>query len=160
MPRCCPLSDEMTMKTTLRLAALSALLMSTLAQAAELIPIDVHRDANCGCCKKWIAHLESNGFKVNDHVESNMSEVKQRLGVAPRLASCHTGVIDGKFVEGHVPADQVLALRKRDDLLGIAAPGMPMGSPGMEMDGSSDAYQVIGLTRDGEDVVVADYPAR
>jgi hypothetical protein len=160
MPRCCPLSDEMTMKTTLRLAALSALLMSTLAQAAELIPIDVHRDANCGCCKKWIAHLESNGFKVNDHVESNMSEVKQRLGVAPRLASCHTGVIDGKFVEGHVPADQVLALRKRDDLLGIAAPGMPMGSPGMEMDGSSDAYQVIGLTRDGKDVVVADYPAR
>eukprot|EP01132_Coremiostelium_polycephalum_P022366 gene22366-26544_t len=89
------------MKTTLRLAALSALLMSTLAQAAELIPIDVHRDANCGCCKKWIAHLESNGFKVNDHVESNMSEVKQRLGVAPRLASRHTGVIDGKFVEGH-----------------------------------------------------------
>jgi hypothetical protein len=150
----------MTMKTTLRLAALSALLMSTLAQAAELIPIDVHRDANCGCCKKWIAHLESNGFKVNDHVESNMSEVKQRLGVAPRLASCHTGVIDGKFVEGHVPADQVLALRKRDDLLGIAAPGMPMGSPGMEMNGSSDAYQVIGLTRDGKDVVVADYPAR
>ncbi|MBT1265729.1 DUF411 domain-containing protein [Pseudomonas sp. VS38] len=148
------------MKTTLRLAALSALLMSTLAQAAELIPIDVHRDANCGCCKKWIAHLESNGFKVNDHVESNMSEVEQRLGVAPRLASCHTGVIDGKFVEGHVPADQVLALRKRDDLLGIAAPGMPMGSPGMEMDGSSDAYQVIGLTRDGKDVVVADYPAR
>ncbi|NVZ13406.1 MULTISPECIES: DUF411 domain-containing protein [unclassified Pseudomonas] len=148
------------MKTTLRLAALSALLMSTLAQAAELIPIDVHRDANCGCCKKWIAHLESNGFKVNDHVESNMSEVKQRLGVAPRLASCHTGVIDGKFVEGHVPADQVLALRKRDDLLGMAAPGMPMGSPGMEMDGSSDAYQVIGLTRDGKDVVVADYPAR
>jgi len=160
MPCCCPLSDEMTMKTTLRLAALSALLMSPLAQAGELIPIDVHRDANCGCCKKWIAHLESNGFKVNDHVEANMSEVKQRLGVAPRLASCHTGVIDGKFVEGHVPADQVLALRKRDDLLGIAAPGMPLGSPGMEMDGSSDAYQVIGLTRDGKDVVVADYPAR
>ncbi|UVH52262.1 DUF411 domain-containing protein [Pseudomonas sp. CBSPBW29] len=148
------------MKTTLRLAVLSALLISPLAQAAELIPIDVHRDANCGCCKKWIAHLESNGFKVNDHVETNMSEVKQRLGVAPRLASCHTGVIDGKFVEGHVPADQVLALRKRDDLLGIAAPGMPLGSPGMEMDGSSDAYQVIGLTRDGKDVVVADYPAR
>ncbi|MGQ7863067.1 DUF411 domain-containing protein [Pseudomonas sp. 32A] len=148
------------MKTTLRLAVLAALLISPLAQAAELIPIDVHRDANCGCCKKWIAHLESNGFKVNDHVETNMSEVKQRLGVAPRLASCHTGVIDGKFVEGHVPADQVLALRKRDDLLGIAAPGMPLGSPGMEMDGSSDAYQVIGLTRDGKDVVVADYPAR
>ncbi|MGO4611019.1 DUF411 domain-containing protein, partial [Variovorax sp. 2RAF20] len=75
------------MKTTLRLAALGALFISSLAQAAELIPIDVHRDANCGCCKKWIAHLEANGFQVNDHVETNMSEVKQRLGVPPRLAS-------------------------------------------------------------------------
>ncbi|AZE23358.1 CopG protein [Pseudomonas chlororaphis subsp. aureofaciens] len=150
---------RLPMHNTLRLAALSALLVGSLAQAADLIPIDVHRDANCGCCKKWIEHLQANGFKVNDHVESNMSEVKQRLGVAPRLASCHTAVINGKFVEGHVPADQVLALSKRDDLLGVAAPGMPMGSPGMEMDGMpADAYQVIGLTKDGKDVVVADYP--
>ncbi|WP_449102488.1 DUF411 domain-containing protein [Pseudomonas extremaustralis] len=147
------------MKTTLRLALLSALFTAPLIQAADLIPIDVHRDANCGCCKHWISHLESNGFKVNDHVEANMSEVKQRLGVAPRLGSCHTAVIDGKFVEGHVPAEQVLALRKRDDLLGIAAPGMPLGSPGMEVNGRSKAYQVIGLTRDGNDVVVAEYPA-
>jgi hypothetical protein len=147
------------MKTTLRLAALGALFISSLAQAVELIPIDVHRDANCGCCKKWIAHLEANGFQVNDHVETNMSEVKQRLGVPPRLASCHTAVINGKFVEGHVPADQVLALSK-SDLLGVAAPGMPMGSPGMEMDGMADAYQVIGLTKNGTDKVVADYPAR
>lgn len=147
------------MKSTLRLAALSALFLGSLAQATELIPIDVHRDANCGCCKKWISHLESNGFKVNDHVETNMSAVKQRQGVTQRLASCHTAVIDGKFVEGHVPAEQVMALRKRADLLGVAAPGMPMGSPGMEMDGMSDAYQVIGLTRDGSEVVVADYPA-
>ena len=147
------------MKTTLRLAALSALFISSLAQAAELIPIDVHRDANCGCCKKWITHLQANGFKVNDHVETNMSEVKQRLGVPPRLASCHTGVINGKFVEGHVPAEQVLALSKRSDLLGVAAPGMPMGSPGMEMDGMADAYQVIGLSKNGTDEVIADYPA-
>ena len=147
------------MKTTLRLALLSALFTAPLIQAADLIPIDVHRDANCGCCKHWISHLENNGFKVNDHVEANMSEVKQRLGVAPRLGSCHTAVIDGKFVEGHVPAEQVLALRKRDDLLGIAAPGMPLGSPGMEVNGRSKAYQVIGLTRDGNDVVVAEYPA-
>lgn len=147
------------MKITLRLAALSALFITSLAQAAELIPIDVHRDANCGCCKKWIAHLEANGFKVNDHVETNMSEVKQRLGVPPRLASCHTGVINGKFVEGHVPAEQVLALSKRSDLLGVAAPGMPMGSPGMEMDGMADGYQVIGLSKNGTDEVIADYPA-
>lgn len=148
------------MHTSLRLAALGTLLISSLAQAAELIPIDVHRDANCGCCTAWITHLEANGFKVNDHVEPNMSEVKQRLGVAPRLASCHTGVINGKFVEGHVPAEQVLALAKRDDLLGMAVPGMPTGSPGMEMGGVVDAYQVIGLTRNGTDEVIADYPGK
>lgn len=149
------------MKHRLRLAALSALFITSLAQAAGSIDIDVHRDANCGCCKKWIEHLQANGFNVRDHVDADMSAVKQRLGVAPRLGSCHTAVIDGKFVEGHVPAEQVLALRKRDDLLGIAAPGMPMGSPGMEVDGmGAEAFQIIGLTRDGRDVLVADYPAR
>ncbi|WP_095109866.1 DUF411 domain-containing protein [Pseudomonas sp. Irchel 3E20] len=148
------------MKTSLRLAALSALFISSLAQASELIPIDVHRDANCGCCKAWIKHLQDNGFAVTDHVEPNMSAVKQRLGVAPRLASCHTGVINGQFVEGHVPAEQVLALMKRPDLLGVAAPGMPTGSPGMEMGDSRDAYQVIGLHKNGTDEVIADYPAR
>lgn len=146
------------MKTPLRVAALSALLLSGMAHAAEPLTIDVHRDANCGCCKTWISHLQTNGFKVNDHVEADMSSVKQRLGVQPRLASCHTGVINGKFVEGHVPADQVVALTRRDDLKGIAVPGMPIGSPGMEMGDRKDAYQVIGLTQEGRDVVVAEYP--
>jgi len=86
------------------LTAIASLLIVSAAYAAEPLTIDVHRDANCGCCKKWIAHLEANGFKVVDHVEADMSSVKQGLGVAPRLASCHTAVIDGKFVEGHVPA--------------------------------------------------------
>ncbi|AXI61422.1 metal-binding protein [Pseudomonas kribbensis] len=147
------------MKKTFHLLLLPMLMIGSLAQAADLIPIKVHRDANCGCCKKWISHLEANGFKVEDHVEADMSRFKQQHGVPPRLASCHTAIINGKFVEGHVPAEQVLALSKRDDLLGVAAPGMPMGSPGMEMDGMSDAYQVIGLKKDGADVVVADYPA-
>ena len=146
------------MKTPLRVAALSALLLSGMAHAAEPLTIDVHRDANCGCCKTWISHLQANGFKVNDHVEADMSSVKQRLGVQPRLASCYTGVINGKFVEGHVPADQVVALTRRDDLKGIAVPGMPIGSPGMEMGDRKDAYQVIGLTQEGRDVVVAEYP--
>lgn len=96
------------------LLTLSLLAVTGLAQAAETI--DVYRDPNCGCCKAWISHLRDNGFTVNDHVEPNMSAVKQRLGVAPRLASCHTGVIDGKFVEGHVPAEQVRLLATRSDL--------------------------------------------
>ncbi|WP_238474451.1 DUF411 domain-containing protein [Pseudomonas cavernae] len=133
--------------------------MASTAQATEALTIDVHRDANCGCCKKWIAHLETNGFKVNDQVEANMSAVKQRLGVVPRLASCHTAVIDGKFVEGHVPAAQVIELSKRSDLLGIAVPGMPAGSPGMEVGDKRQAFEVIGLSKAGTDEVIAEYPA-
>lgn len=133
-------------------------LFAGLAQAAEPVSIDVHRDANCGCCKAWISHLQDNGFRVNDHVESDMSAVKQRLGVPPRLASCHTGVIDGKFVEGHVPAADILKLRQQPDLLGAAVPGMPAGSPGMEMGDRQQAYQVIGLDRQGKERVLGDYP--
>ena len=143
-----------------RLAALSGLFSITVVQAAESMTIDVHRDANCGCCKKWISHLEANGYEVIDHVESYMASVKQKLGVAPRLASCHTAVIDGKFVEGHVPAAQVVELSKRNDLVGIAVPGMPAGSPGMEVGSVQHAYQVIGLTNAGTDQIVAEYPGQ
>ena len=87
-----------------------------------------------------------------------MTSVKQRLGVAPRLASCHTAVIDGKIVEGHVPAAQVIELSKRDDLADIAVPGMPAGSPDMEVDGTQHAYQMIGLTKAGTDQVIATTP--
>lgn len=142
-----------------RLTVLAGLLLSLNVQAADPLTIDVHRDANCGCCKAWMAHMEDNGFKVNDHVETDMITVKMRLGVAPQLASCHTAVIDGKFVEGHVPAAQVLELQRRDDLLGVAVPGMPLGSPGMEYNNQYDAYQVIGITSKGAEVI-AEYPGR
>lgn len=142
-----------------RILLLAALLAGT-AQAAQPLTIDVHRDVNCGCCKDWIKHLQANGFTVNDHVEADMSAVKTRLGVPYTMGSCHTGVIDGKFVEGHVPASEVLELRERADLVGAAVPGMPMGSPGMEMGGRYDAYQVLGLGKDGKAVVLADYPGR
>ncbi|MHC8411241.1 DUF411 domain-containing protein [Pseudomonas sp. Hz4] len=142
----------------MRIATFAALFIGSTAQAAQALTIDVHRDANCGCCKKWIQHLEANGFTVIDHVETNMSAVKQELGVAPRLSSCHTAMINGKFVEGHVPAEQIIAMSKRDDLLGIAVPGMPAGSPGMEVNGKHDVYQVIGLSKAGVDQVIAQYP--
>lgn len=141
----------------LKLALFAALFMAGSAQAAEII--DVHRDANCGCCKDWVKYLQANGFEVRDHVESNMSAVKQRLGVAPRLASCHTGVIGGKFVEGHVSVAQIQELKQRNDLAGVAVPGMPAGSPGMDYGQPAQAYQVIGLTTGGKDEVIAQYPA-
>ncbi len=140
----------------LKMAVIAALFMAGSAQAAQVI--DVHRDPNCGCCKDWIKYLQANGFEVRDHVEKDMSVVKQRLGVVPRLGSCHTGVVDGKFVEGHVPVAQIQELRQREDLVGVAAPGMPAGSPGMDYGQPAQAYQVIGLTADGKDVVLAEYP--
>ena len=143
-----------------RIAMLVALGTVSLVQAAPTQTIDVHRDPNCGCCSKWIAYLRENGFTVNDHVEENMSAVKAKLGVPEKLGSCHTGVVDGKFIEGHVPVQQIAELTKRSDLKGVAAPGMPMGSPGMESGGRKSAYQVIGLTQKGEEQVVADYPGQ
>jgi|TARA_R100000789_G_scaffold75364_1_gene70957 hypothetical protein len=140
-----------------KFAFIAALFMAGSVHAADVI--DVHRDANCGCCKDWVKYLQANGFEVRDHVESNMSAVKERLGVAPRLGSCHTGVIDGKFVEGHVPVAQIRELQQRRDLLGVAAPGMPAGSPGMDYGQPAQAYQVIGLTDKGTDLVLANYPA-
>ncbi|MHA6492423.1 DUF411 domain-containing protein [Pseudomonas borbori] len=144
----------------MRRALIAFALLASTAQAAEPLTIDVHRDPNCGCCKAWISHLQDNGFTVNDHVETDMSAVKQRLGVPPRLASCHTGVIDGKFVEGHVPAADILKLRAQPDLLGAAVPGMPTGSPGMEYGDARDAYQVIGLDHQGAERVISDYPSK
>ncbi|EPJ87476.1 MAG: DUF411 domain-containing protein [Pseudomonas sp.] len=143
------------MITNIRIAVLTTLLMTGAAQAAEVI--DVYRDPDCGCCKDWIKYLEVNGFSVREHVEPNMSKVKQRLGVAPRLASCHTAMIDGKFVEGHVPVAQILDLKSHPDLVGVSVPGMPAGSPGMDYGQTKQPYQVIGQTLTGTDQVVAEY---
>ena len=137
------------------LVTLAAVLMSGMAHAATVI--DVHRDANCGCCKDWIKYPQANGFEGRDQGESNRPAIKQSLGVVPRLGSCHTGVIDGKFVEGHVPVAAIRQLQQRDDLLGVAAPGMPAGSPGMDYGQAKQRYQVIGLTREGRDMVLGEY---
>lgn len=143
----------------MRLYLLPLLVAPLFAQAADPVTVDVYRDPNCGCCKAWISHLRDNGLQVNDHVENDMAAVKERLGVPHRLGSCHTGVVDGKFVEGHVPARDLLRLRERADLIGAAVPGMPIGSPGMEMGSRQDAYQVVGLDSQGRESVLAEYPA-
>ena len=137
---------------------LASLLLSAAAQAAEPQTIDVYRDPNCGCCGAWVQHLRADGCGVNGHRAAGMSAVKTRLGVPPRLASCHTGVLNGQFIEGHVPASDIHKLTQQPQLAGIAVPGMPAGSPGMEMGDQHDAYQVIGLDRQGQEQVVSSYP--
>lgn len=119
---------------------------------AETLPrITVHRDAYCGCCHLWVEHLRKEGFEVDDRVEDDMGRVKQRLGIAPEHASCHTAEVGGYVVEGHVPASDIRRLlRERPRLHGLVLPGMPMGSPGMEVEGvDAEAYTVLAVGHDG-----------
>lgn len=143
----------------LRPALLLALFLGAGAQAAAPLVIDVYHDPQCPCCKEWIKHMQANGFAVRDHPQADVASVKQKLGVPYRLGSCHTAIYKGKFVEGHVPAAQVIELGKRADLAGVAVPAMPLGSPGMEAGARRQAYQVIGVRKDGKEIVVASYPA-
>ena len=141
--------------------ALRALALGALAGAApwawaqkraEPIAVEVWKDASCGCCGDWIAHMEQNGFKVTTHDTGN-NAVRARLGLPARLGSCHTALVGGYLVEGHVHADEVhRLLRDKPAALGLAVPGMPVGSPGMDgpaYGGRRDAYDTVLVLRDG-----------
>ena len=129
---------------------------------ASLPTVLVYKAATCGCCKGWIAHMEASGFVV-DARDVNATELmmaKQDGGVPTGMSSCHTAIIDGYVVEGHVPAEQVKQLlAARPDVAGIAAPGMPTGSPGME-GANARPYQVMSFTHDGHAEVFAEVDPR
>lgn len=114
--------------------------------------VDVWKSPTCGCCKDWVTHLESNGFKVRTHDDGNTA-VRQRLGMPVRLGSCHTASVGGYAIEGHVPAREIQRLLKdRPTAIGLAVPAMPIGSPGM--DGPAygqrkDPYDVLLVAKDG-----------
>lgn len=116
-----------------------------LALAAGLPTAVIHSDPLCGCCGAWVEHLAEAGFPVEVRETSEMNRIKARLGVPGDLASCHTAEIDGYIVEGHVPADAIKRLlAERPDARGLSVPGMPIGSPGMEVPGvEDDIYDVI-----------------
>lgn len=119
----------------------------------------VHKDPNCGCCQSWADIAQRAGYPVQIVNEADLAAVKARLGVPEELASCHTTEVTGLIVEGHVPLDAVeRMLRERQQgLRGIAVPGMPAGSPGMEMpDGRRQPFQVIAFFEDGRTSVFAD----
>jgi hypothetical protein len=116
------------------------------ASAQESLPkVMVTKDSSCGCCSGWVDHLKSAGFPVEVRETSEINQVKVRLGVPQDLASCHTAEVGGYVVEGHVPAGAIKRLlAEKPPGKGLAVPGMPMGSPGMEMDGMApDTYEVV-----------------
>ena len=135
--------------------ALLLLGMTAFVSAAQTIT--VYKDPNCGCCSEWVKHLQANGFQTKVHDVSDMTAHKQKLRVPERLASCHTAVVDGYTIEGHVPAADIKRLlANRPKARGLAVPGMPQGSPGMET-GKLEPYDVLLFTDRGEATVFSSY---
>lgn len=114
----------------------------------------VYKSPTCGCCSLWNRHLEENGFEVVAYDRTDMTTVKDSLGIPPELASCHTAVVDGYVVEGHVPAASIRRLlEERPEARGLTVPGMPLGSPGMEQGDIKQSYDVLLVDTNGEATV-------
>ena len=122
--------------------------------------VEVWKSPTCGCCKEWIAHLRQNGFDVRSN-DSGNNRARRELGMPVEYGSCHTAKIGQFVIEGHVPADDILRLlRESPDALGLAVPGMPVGSPGMDgpvYRGRTDPYDVLLVARDGSASVFQSY---
>lgn len=120
---------------------------------AELPVVHIYKTPTCGCCADWVTHIEHAGFRTEVQDLPDLSAIKQRAGVPNSLSSCHTALVGDYVIEGHVPASTIRRLlAEKPAIAGIAVPGMPMGSPGMEGP-RKDQYDVIAFTRDGRGMV-------
>lgn len=123
--------------------------------AADATEVLVYKSSTCGCCKLWIDYLEDNGFRVKSENVADLNRLKASHGVTPRLASCHTAVVEGYVLEGHVPAEDIRRLlAERPKVKGLAVPGMPAGSPGMGAP-RKDAYETLTFDGQGRTAVFA-----
>jgi len=131
------------------LAAMLSLLGLLATQQSAAADIVVYKSPTCGCCGKWVKHMEDAGFRVDVENRRDLAPIKRELGVPERMQSCHTAKVGDYIVEGHVPADLVKRmLDEKPDIKGLAVPGMPMGSPGMEGP-RQDPYDVMAIGNDG-----------
>jgi hypothetical protein len=122
--------------------------------------VTVYKTSSCGCCRLWVDHLKSNGFDVQsmDVSSADVRAVSKAAGLPDDGASCHTAKIGNYVVEGHVPASDIKRmLKEKPAIAGIAAPGMPMGSPGMEQGGAKEAFDVVSFTKDGKMAVYSKH---
>ncbi|WP_425046810.1 DUF411 domain-containing protein [Primorskyibacter sp. S87] len=145
-----------------QLSLATAFFLGLAVQAvAEATPIDVKKTNGCGCCLAWMEHLEENGFAPTgeDMFAGLLVRFKLDNGVPQRMVSCHTGLIEGYVIEGHVPADDIRRLlSERPNAVGLAVPGMPLGSPGMDQSRWREAYDVFLINNDGSTEVFSSYP--
>ena len=143
-----------------RFLALLVLAPAAIARAASPTKIEVWKDSGCGCCREWVGHLESNGFAVTAHDTGNVA-MRKRLGMPAEYGSCHTALVEGYAVEGHVPAREIRRLlQERPKAIGLAVPRMPIGSPGMDgpaYGGRRDPYDVLLIGSDGKAAAYQSY---
>ena len=119
----------------------------------------VHKTQTCGCCKMWVEHLKMNGLKANTQDHENLDEIKKMYGIKPQYRSCHTAVSkDGYIFEGHIPSKYITQFLSENhpNAIGLSVPGMPMGSPGMEVGDRFMPYDVLILYKDGSSNVFAE----
>lgn len=147
------------MQSFVRLVLALAMVSANPVMAAEQLPsVEIYKSPYCGCCEQWIAYMRNSGFNVSIHNVRDVTPVREKFGVPDAMASCHTAVVGGYAVEGHVPADDVKRLlRDRPKAAGIAVPGMVLGSPGMEQGQGKDAYYVMLFAKDGTPRVFAQH---
>jgi len=162
------------MKTKILIATLFSFLLITLNSFAEdsiwdksktNIAFDekpkvmVYYNTDCGCCKDWLTHLEKNGLEVKAVAMDDVQPIKDDYKLPPQMASCHTAIVDGYVIEGHVPADDIkkLITEKPKDIVGLSVPQMPVGTPGMEMGNRKDSFQVIAFDKKGNLSVYNEY---
>jgi hypothetical protein len=125
-------------------------------KSANATEIEIYKSPYCGCCSQWAAHLEANGFRVSVRNINDLGPIKAANNVTPELAACHTAIVDGYVVEGHVPVDLIQRLlAERPDAIGIAVPGMPSSAPGMDMP-TGEPYTVLIFDKDGRTGVYAE----
>ncbi|HEY8326900.1 MAG TPA: DUF411 domain-containing protein [Rhodanobacter sp.] len=140
-------------------AAIAVTLRNADAQPRRAL-VQVWKDPSCNCCQDWVTHLEQNGFDVRV-MASDRAGIEARPGVLQQYASCHTGLVDGYAIEGHVPARDIQRLlRARPAAVGLAVPGMPVGSPGMDgavYGGRRDPYDVLLILKDGSSRIFKKY---
>lgn len=148
-------------RRTVLLAAAATVFAPAAAYAAQAREITVYKTPWCGCCGGWVKRLQEAGFKTEVVEVQDLAPIRQKHGVPFELSSCHTGVAGGYVFEGHVPiADVERVLKEKPKALGVAVPGMPLGSPGMDPPGApKEAFDTLLLLKDGTTRVYARHPA-
>ena len=140
------------------LAAPLAFVFTPSSAQAGLPSVKAYRNPGCGCCEKWGELMKQAGFALTMEDDANLADRKTSLGVPAEIAGCHTAIIGQYIIEGHVPpADVVRFLHENPDALGLAVPGMPAESPGMEMGGTAEKYDVLLFTKDGKSSIYASH---